>query len=118
MLSFVQNSWNRVLNFSNKRFLKNDGCGKSVRRDALSLAPPLLYWKGDYLSPGRTHTRHPLFMHLSLSLTPSGSFPIAYLPLTRTLTRYPLDSTSCPKAQTDLVTLTQGAWPQTRIRPP
>src|SRR6267154_3112439 len=85
---------------------------------SLSLAPPLLYWKGNYLSPGRTHTRHPLFMHLSLLLAPSASFPIAYLLPTRTLTRYPSDSISCPKAKTDLVTLIQGAWPQMRIRPP
>src|SRR6267154_3864511 len=85
---------------------------------SLSLAPPLLPWKGDYLPPGRTLTRHPPAMNPSLSLAPSVSLPIAYLPPTRTLTRYPLDSISRLKSRTDLLTLIRDARPQTRIRHP
>src|SRR6267154_2690269 len=85
---------------------------------SLSLAPPLLFRKGDYLPPGRTHTRYPLFLILSLflSLAPSVSLPIAHPSPTRTLTRYPLDLCFSLRSQTSLLLLIQNARPQTGIR--
>src|SRR6267154_985653 len=83
---------------------------------SLSLDLPLLHRMGDYLSPGRTLTRHPLI--ILFYLAPSVPLRLnAYLTSMRTLTRYPSFQRSCHRFQTSLAVITRGAWPLTRILP-